>query len=263
MKKTSLNAKDISLSHCLATGMLLFGSQAFAVTGSGQSDRLTVDWGNMTVSFYGVSEPIDNKEDFKVIERRARAEGIAAAKENIVKLYQSQMKKNNLPATEEGANRAATAVTTNPKSIRTEYFSDGHVKIYFENSLALALQPAAGEFSRRERLAIEGSMFSGLILRSDAHIAPKAAYEVVDETGQVLYSQKDVSEEAFHQNLMGRWFQKPNRQEIASAVGLKPISINFELDSKGRLQVQGSVWREAISASPAILQNARVALIAP
>jgi hypothetical protein len=263
MKNSRLLSRFSQLIPSLAAGMLLIGGEVFCEADSGQEDRFVVDWGNMRVSFYGVSKPLDNTEDFKKIERRARAEGLAIARENVVNLYRAQMKKNDLPFTEEGASKAADSVTTNPKSVRTEYYSDGRVKVHFENSLALALQPPKAEFLNRERLPIEGSMFSGLILRSDNHLAPKASYEVVDETGRVLYSQKDVSEEAFRQNLMGRWFQKANRKEIASAVGLKPISINFEVDAKGRLQVQGSVWQEAISNSPAILQNARVALIVP
>jgi hypothetical protein len=263
MKNYLLGIQVSRLISVATAGLLFFGGQAFSEVAPASDDRFLVDWGSMRVSFYGIAEPATKDEDFKNIERRARLEGMAVAKENVIKLYKSHMNKDGLPVGEEAAKAAAESVVTNPSSIRTEYFSDGRVKVHFENSLALALQPSAAEFSQREKLPMEGSMFSGLILRTEGHLTPKATYEIVDETGRVLYSQKDVSEEAFQQNLMGRWFKKANRQEIASAVGLKPISINFEVDPKGRLQVQGSVWQEAISNSPAILQNARVALIVP
>lgn len=226
-------------------------------------DRLKVNWGDMRVDFYGESQAAVENEDFKQVEIRARADAMATAKARVIEFYNEHMKKNNLPFSAEAAGRAGEAVAKSPRSLRTEYFSDGRVRVYYESSLALALPSLGQDFSAQTKQPLDQSMFSGLILRTEKSLAPRASYQVVDETGRVLYSQKDVLEEAFNRNLMGRWFQNPSRKEVSAAVGTKPISINFEVDEQGRFRVQGSAWQEAMGASQAVLQNARIAIIGP
>ena len=231
-----------------------------------KTERMEIDWGRLKVKFYGKAGP-DTKdteiESFAEVEKKAWNEGLLTIRDLIsdyhAKHYIS-LKVDKDIAVENG-NTAGDRVASSTYSYHNQYFADGAVVVYLENSLAKALR--RDDLALKSKETQEIGQFSGLVIRAKKKVQPKANYILVDETGRILFKVTDVALEAYKKSLMGRWFINPTREELISAVGSKPVSLEMDIKEDGVFIVPGNSWNEATQDSKTILSQARIAFALP
>jgi hypothetical protein len=149
------------------------------------------------------------------------------------------------------------------RSRHTEFVSPGSVEVEMEIDLPAVLVAAGFSFKEGASGDSDKPDFTGLVLRNKNPVPRTPVFKVVDETGRVLYSVGSVLRQSFKKRLMGRWYQSPTRKELAAAVGSKPVSLGFELNSAGDFLVKGAKWQEALARSANILELGQVVVVAP
>ncbi|MDD9950824.1 MAG: hypothetical protein OXT67_04590, partial [Zetaproteobacteria bacterium] len=102
------------------------------------------------------------------------------------------------------------------------------------------------------------SEISGGVFVCSGLCSPKPAYEVVDETGRVVYRPSHVDRKYFSENLMGRWFADPTPGEIRAFVGSKIKYIPVRSRGDGVFKVKSSDWKQAGPSLGAVLAAAKV-----
>ncbi|MEZ4740975.1 MAG: hypothetical protein R3B45_00755 [Bdellovibrionota bacterium] len=225
------------------------------------TDNLTdsefkIDWSTLKVRFFGKGTPSSTNEDYKAIEQRAWANGVTFAQLNAKKLISKYI------PTQTDTKDIQAKLIKNIRSIRTEYFSSGSVKVHLEGSLGPILASNSLNFKPSSTANKDESTYSGLILRGQASVEPRPFYKIVNEAGHILFSISDVTQKAFKDNLMGRWFKNsPSRKLLTTVVGTSPVSLTYTIDEKGQFVVQGKAWQEATSSSRYILENAKIAIV--
>lgn len=229
-----------------------------------QYQRMEIDWGRLRIRFWGVAEEQNSEaSDYGVLVEKALIDGIGAIKEIVTTYHKEHLLKDQVEETiaNHSAMLAGDLVAKTTYAYHTEYYSEGGVKIYLENLLARAL-------SRGDLLLKSGSdtdvgeaKFSGLVLRSDNYIKPRASYRIADETGKLLYSIKDVYKGSYQKNLMGRWLVDPTRDELVRVVGSQPLSIQFTEGKNGDFIVPGKAWDQFVAENKPILSQAKIALV--
>jgi len=245
--------------------LLVFG--LFAPVGFGspvieKRDRVEVNWSTLRLRFYGEAAP--GRSDLHAKERQAWKEGLKYVTEAVRNL--------NIAANEAGtpnpdelsaaAKVAARRVEKSTFSYDTTYFADGSVRVHLENALPKALLMPGIRFHQKDAASVSMSEYTGLILQADKSVSPRATYQIVDETGAVLFDVHDMAEEAYRKNLMGRWFRQPTANELASAVGRSPIRIAATAID-GKFQVKRSDWEKALEGHHSLLTNGLVAIALP
>lgn len=224
-----------------------------------------IDWGNLKIRFLGKGVPENPQESFSEILKKALADGLLAIRDSVTNYHQGHLVRINVDQVIAGQSgkAAGNRVARSTYSYRNEYFGDGTVVVYLENSLAKALRRQDVIFQQQSAMDINESVFSGIVLRSSKAIRPYANYRLQDETGKILFKIQDVAKEAYEKNLMGRWFVNPSRGELTQVLGSKFISLPVEPDSQGNFRVQSQAWKEAVQDSKAVLANARIVIALP
>lgn len=252
----------------LALAQGLFSASAFAASVVETTDRLEVNWSTLRVRFYGeaTTGATDIAGDgLKSAEKRAWHDGLSYVSDAVRNL--------NISANEgyvaspekltEYAREAASQVSKATSSYNTTYFADGTVRVHLESVLPKALEAAGLRFRQKEALAPAMTQFTGVVLKTDKTVKPRALYQVVDETGAVLYDVHDMAEEAYKRNLMGRWFKRPSSGELAEAVGKNPLTLEAKALDGGKFQVRRDSWEKALEGHKALLVNGTVAVALP
>lgn len=230
-------------------------------------DRLEVNWAAHRIRFFGQGSlrSIDGSDGLKGAEKRAWQDGLSYAAGAVKDLYvkNHQVAEGDSERLEAQAKEAAQGVVTSTSSVKTVYASDGEVRVYLENSLSKALTPKGLRFRQKE--ANQGSMSerTGLVLQLDKATKPRVTYQVVDETGAVLFGPQDMAEEAFRKNLMGRWYLRPTSSELQDSVGRNPIALPATVISEGQMRVSREAWDKALEGHRSMLINGAIALALP
>ena len=231
-----------------------------------KSGRFEWNWSTMKLRFYGESSTPDSNEPFANIRQKAWQEGLLSAKSGVAEFHKNHLLGLGVDPVlaDQSGQVAGNRTSTATWSLRSEYFSDGSVRIHMESSLPRALHKQDLIFSNQKpESPPEPPPFTGLVLRSTKAVSPKAYYKLVDESGVVLFSAKDVSKESYEKNLMGRWFIQPERYELTRAVGSRPVSLEVTPLKNGDFRIQRSAWEKAMKESRSLLQEARVAIAIP
>lgn len=222
-------------------------------------DRMTVDWSNMKIRFYGFAQKTTEK-DLGEVAGQALSEGLLNIKSSVEGYHNNKLgKKEASPSGQE----AGKLIARTTYAYHTEYFSDASVRVHMENALPRAFPADNYTFANPLNLEAAEGTFTGLVLRLDGKTEPRPVYQVVNEIGQVLFDITSVVKEAYEKNLMGKWYVNPTRGELASAVGAKPVSLEAKVIESGKYLVQGSAWHEALKSSQSLLSHSKIAVIVP
>jgi hypothetical protein len=102
-----------------------------------------------------------------------------------------------------------------------------------------------------------------VVFKLDKAIRARPIYQVVDESGALLFNEGDMAEQAYEKHLMGRWFVSPTPNELTQAIGKKPLEIRVSVDDKGRFVVSRKKWQEAVSGYRSLLVAGAIAIALP
>jgi hypothetical protein len=251
----------------LALGLLGLAAGALAPLAAAQpviekSDRLEVNWSTLRVRFFG--EAKEGSDGLKGAEKKAWHDGIAYGSEAVRNLNIQTFEglSPNPEKLSDDAKGAARQIAQSTFSYSTTYFGDGTVRVILESMLPKALETSAIHFRQKEAAEAPMTQYTGLILHADQALKPKAMYQVVDESGAVLFDVKDMAQEAFRKNLMGRWFKRPGKSELADVVGKSPLTVDAQVKD-GRFVVARGDWDKAIEGHRSLLVNGTVAIALP
>lgn len=233
-----------------------------------EGGRLEVNWGTHRIRFYGEakSSDSDGAEALKAAEKKAWQDGLAYVSDAVrdLNIAANESHVSNTEALTQNAREAARQVATSTFSYNTTYFGDGTVRVHLENALPKALEVAGLRFRQKEALQTAMTQFSGIVLKCDKALKPRATYQVVDETGTVVFDVRDMAEDAFRRNLMGRWFRRPSPSELVEVVGNNPVTVAASVGSDAtRLVVDRAAWEAALEGHRALLVNGTIALALP
>jgi hypothetical protein len=233
---------------------------AFAEGLSDQHDRIVIDWGNLTVRYFGQAEPASQNEDFNALALRARQDSHDYLMQNLPEINRfANLEMDPSLATD------AAYIAKRQKSLNTTYFSSGRVQIDMEIPLTSVLKPKAVRFSELNQHVkpSEVAKTAGLILELDQHQKPSATYTLVDEAGEVLVSPEDVTADNFSKNLMGRWYRSPSKTDLIASVGSHPIRFKAKVLSPDRYQIERESWQEVQERALKAFSLAKIAIIVP
>ncbi|MBI2602533.1 MAG: hypothetical protein HYW48_05705 [Deltaproteobacteria bacterium] len=228
-------------------------------------DRVETDWGNLRIRFHGDFKPTDQSEvPFVEAEQKAITDGLLYARGAIRDFHKKHYLALGMDkaVVEQGASLASDLVTHATYVNRSEVFKDGTVRVFLESSLPRALNrgdilfPPPPEVSTPPR-------FSGLILRLDKSVSPVAEFEIVDTAGSRLYGVEKLSKESFQNNLMGKWFYNPRREELLRSVGVKPVALEAKVVTPTQYSVNRGAWRDALEESASVLTEGKLAIVLP
>lgn len=221
-----------------------------------QIDKLDLDWSALKVRSTGVAKPLSEGESTAEVEKRAIEAGLLSLQNSVAGYHNKFM-------TAASGQTASASVGRSSYCYNTEYYSDGSVKIYLENSLAKALLDPAIKFKAVTAPAIAGTQYSGVVLKLKSAMKPRAIYDLVGEGGEVLFSAGDVAQDAFAKNMMGAWFANPSPSEISSLVGSQPLVIPVDTAENSNSIVVPVAAQSLLEANRALLENARVVVSVP
>jgi hypothetical protein len=229
-------------------------------------DRMEINWSSHKIRFFGESGPHENMlKGVDGAEKRAWADGLSYIESSIhdygVSVFESLSTNMEKVSAEAGA--AAKSITKSVYSYNTLYFGDGTVRVYLESALPKALTTSLIRFRQKEAASTQLMQRTGLVIRLDSRVQPRPRYRVVDETGMPLFDAKDMSEEGFSRNLMGRWYEAPADAESAEFVGKSPLEISATVDPKGQFVVPRQAWNDALEGHKALLVNGLIAVVMP
>jgi hypothetical protein len=229
-----------------------------------KSERMEINWSTMRLRFYGEAKA-GGGSDLRAVEKQAWTDGLAYVNDavrdlNIAANDNANANPERLTAE---AKKAATQVSTSTSSYNTTYYGDGTVRVFLENGLPKAFVTSGIRFRQKESPAASMIQYTGVVIKAAKAIRPRPTYQVVDEAGGILFDVSDMAEEAFHRNLMGRWFKNPAESEVVGAVGSNPIYLEADVGSDGRLIINKATWDEKTAGHRALLVSGSIALAVP
>ncbi len=229
-----------------------------------KSDRMEINWSTQKFRFYGEAEIALGQDSYKDAEKQAWRDGMNYVSEAVrnLNVLVNETEGVSPDRLSEDAKAAAKQVSQTTYSFSTTYFGDGGVRVLLENQLPRALNSSAIKFRRREAVEPILNQFTGVLFKLSSSMKPVAIYQVVDEEGNVLFDVKDMAAESYKKNLMGRWFKKATRDEIAEAVGKGPIEIVGK--PKGnKIVVSKNDWEKMVDGHQGLLVSGLIALTQP
>lgn len=229
--------------------------------------RIEVNWGSQRLRFFGEAKASDSDaEGLRTAEKKAWQDGLNYVTDAVrsLNVAANEGLTTNTESLTQHARDAARQVANSTFSYNTTYFGDGTVRVHLENTLAKALEAQGLRFKQKESVQASMTHYSGLVLKVEGTAKPRATYSVVDETGDVVYDVHDMAEDAYKQNLMGRWFKRATHAELVEAVGKNPVTVAATVGASGdRFVVQRAAWDEALEGHKSLLVNGTVALSLP
>lgn len=253
--------------HLALVGVLAFGAtEIIAAPVIETTDRLEINWSTLRIRFYGEAKMgMDlTGEGYQGLEKRAWRDGVTYAGDAVrnLNIAANAGASGSQDKISDDAKQAAKAFTQSIYSVSTTYYGDGTVRVLLESTLPKALGPAGIRFRQREASDPAMTQYTGLLLKLDRSMRPKAVFQVVDESGAVVHDVHDMAQEAFGRNLMARWFRNPTAAEIAEVVGSSPLQLNARVENE-HLVVERSAWDQAIEGHRSLLVNGAVAIAIP
>ena len=120
-----------------------------------------------------------------------------------------------------------------------------------------ALKPLVDHGETVEHNSSEQPTHTGIVIKINGDFIPKPVYKLVNEKGNLLYSHKDVSEEAFEKTFMGKFVKGFSKHEIKSLAGENPIVIDASVSEDGDLKVNNTVWDEVLRIDASLAREAK------
>lgn len=157
---------------------------------------------------------------------------------------------------------AATQVTKSTYSYNTIYYGDGSVRVLLESSLPRAFFPEESAFSSKESYAGD-RIHRSIVLKIRGSFTPRPVFELVDEGGEILFSQSDIDKLQFVQNTLARWFYQNDQDSLKRYID---ETTSKEVDAEvrnGQLVIRRSDWQEMTDRHPKPLAGAKVAIVLP
>jgi hypothetical protein len=251
------------------TGSVIFYSEtdeAVAAQVVEHLDRMEINWSTQKIRFYGESGPGENTlKGVDGAEKRAWSDGLTYIEGSVhdysVSVFEGLS--SNTEKVSADARAAAKNITKSVYSYNTLYFSDGTVRVYLESSLPKAMTTSLIRFRQKEAASAQIMQRTGVVIRLNSKVSPRPRYQVLDETGVPLFEAKDMAEEGFARNLMGRWYEAPADAEAADFVGKNPVYIDASVDPRGNLVVARDLWKGSLDGHKALLVNGLIAIVLP
>jgi hypothetical protein len=250
-----------SLLILLCSSELTFGAQIIE-----RQDRMEINWSTQKIRFFGESGANENAlKGVDGAEKRAWADGLTYIENTIHDLSVADFEglTSNTEKISAEARAAAKNVTKSVYSLNTIFFENGSVRVYLESSLPKALATSMIRFRQKEAASAQLLNKTGLILKLSSRAKPRPRYRVVDEAGIPLFEARDMAEDAFSRNLMGRWFEAPADAEAAEFVGKSPIMIDASVNSEGSIVVPREQWTASLDGHQSLLVNGLIAIVVP
>ncbi len=229
-------------------------------------DRMEINWSTQKIRFFGESNASENAiKGVDGAEKRAWAEGLSYIENTVHDLSVSDFEglSSNTEKISAEARAAAKNVTKSVYSLNTIFFGNGSVRVYLESSLPKALATSMIRFRQKEAASAQLLHRTGLVLKLNGRTQPKPRYRVVDESGIPLFEARDMAEDAFGRNLMGRWFEAPADAESAEFVGKSPITIDASVNHEGSIVVPREIWTSSLDGHQSLLVNGLIAIVVP
>jgi len=250
------------LASCALGLSMASAAQGAAVIES--SDRLEINWTTLRLRYYGEATISSSSDDLKAAEKRAWREGLSYANDAVrnMNIAANEPFASTPEKLAEDARQAAHQVSIGTSSYSTTYFADGTVRVYLESPLGKALESSAIHFRQKEAPEQTMTQFTGIVLSADHVVKPRAAYQVIDEEGKILFDAKDMAQASFNKRLMGRWIRRPTAMELADAVGKNPLQIPVSMKD-GKFLVQRDIWEKAIEGHRSLLVSGIIAIALP
>lgn len=238
-------------------GLTGLGSKSFGDPVVEKIDRASVNWGKMTVQFYGEGQGVEGASsvDFKKGENTARQEGIVYFDKTV-----GELRKTLGQDLSEGIGAQAFPKA---KSVNTVYFPNGKVRVEMEAPLPEVLQPRSIQFAHHEMGTIEAGQVTGLVVKLDKPLKPRAVFHIVDESGNSLYEAGHVSQKAFEKGFMGRFLRRPGKNELTEITGNNAAVLDGSIAAAGEIVIRRDVWDKAMDSGAMALRNGAVALVVP
>ena len=124
-----------------------------------------------------------------------------------------------------------------------------------------ALKPLVDHGETVEHNSSEQLTHTGIVIKINGDFIPKPVYKLVNEKGNLLYSNKDVSEEAFEKTFMGKFVKGFSKHEVKSLAGENPIVIDASVSEDGDLKVNNTVWDEVLRIDASLAREAKILLV--
>lgn len=229
------------------------------------NDRMEINWSTLKIRFYGEAKLSDSdSEAYKAAEKKAWHDGLSYASDAVRNLNVSVNEGlvSNPDKLTDDARKAAKQVSTATSSYNTTYFGDGHVRVHLESTLPKALETSGIRFRQKDPSDPAMTQYSGIVLNADKATKARPIYQVVDENGAVLFDVKDMAEEAYRKNLMGRWFKRPTVAELGEAAGKNPVALAAAVQD-GRFVVDRAAWDKALEGHRSLLVNGLIVIALP
>jgi hypothetical protein len=250
----------------LLLSLVFLSDFAFGAQMVERRDRTEINWSTQKIRFYGESGVRENAlKGVEGAEKRAWADGLTYIENTIHDLSVADFEglSSNTEKISAEARIAAKNVTKSVYSLNTIFFGNGAVRVYLESSLPKALATSMIRFRQKEAASAQLLQRTGLVLKLNGRTQPRPRYRVVDEAGMPLFEARDMAEDAFGRNLMGRWFEAPADAESAEFVGKSPITIDASVNHDGSIVVPREVWTTNLDGHQSLLVNGLIAIVVP
>ncbi len=232
-----------------------------------QMEGVELDWSNLTLRFTTSYTPHSKEELLSSNEKIQIAfdDALKSARGVFSKIHKEIFLKQGLsPDLVEQSNFLAVEEATKTTRIyKISYYKDGGIKLFLESYLPKILARDDLSHKQYKEDSKNPSRFSGIILRLDKNVQASARYEIVDSTGVVLFEDKSLTRTAYKDHLMGHWLLDPQREELVTFVGKKPISVQLKVLAPNRFLIQKKVWMDAIQDNFPVLSEGKIAIALP
>ncbi|MCB9229891.1 MAG: hypothetical protein H6618_09790 [Deltaproteobacteria bacterium] len=230
--------------------------------------QIEFDWSRMRLRFYGEYQPQPMEKNVDYAQARAKAvgNGLMMARDKIAEYHRQHLLSLGENADVAGESGLSGGERTAKASwvASSEYFPDGSVRVQMESVLSRALLKQSLNLPVQTPPEVPAdSRFTGLLLRCSQATAPVAFYRITDESGQLLFSIRDVASSAYEKNLMGRWFTDPGAQELSQLLGPRPASLDVTFLEKGHFRVHRAAWDQMMEGQRHLLERAQIVIALP
>ena len=242
--------------------------------------RLVMDWGALKLRFDGLYEPklssstdvdqeVEQRLPWYIAEDKAASEGLffiqKVTKDLHFSYYSGQLNLLSDSVITQNADRAGSFIARTTYIYNTIYYKGGGVRVEMENSLTKVFRRNDVYFRGKDLDVKEGEqdLFSSISIVLDKNIRPEADYDLIDESGSVLFNIEDMDKASYEKNLMGRWFYPSQRSWHEKHQGPNPLFIKAKVKDQKRYIIDRDNWNKVGSVGVRLLRQGKVLLMLP
>lgn len=233
---------------------IAFANQAQSMPVTEVIDRVELNWSTMRIRFYGEAAPTSGQVDYDQAEKVATEEGLLYALQALPKIRSEKGLGSPVD------NRIAAELTRQTYITNTTYFPDGRVQVDLEGNLPKALEPTDASFGLDEPQS-EPSQATVIVLNLTQNAQPSLSPEIITDSGETLYSMRQIAQSAFRKNMTGRWYYQKSF-ELKSYSGANPVVLDA-VPQGTRFVVDRAQWQKIASEHPRVIEEARIVFALP